>query len=63
LKLFDQLCAQITEHEQSMHIEITYCQGNVPKSKNDSACMKRRQHKKNDPVGITPTMTNAKNPE
>jgi len=30
--LLDKLCAQIAQHEQGMHIEITYCQGNIPTS-------------------------------
>lgn len=33
LKLLDQLCAQITQHEQCVHIQITDCQGNAPTSK------------------------------
>jgi len=28
--LLDQLCTQITQHEQSMHIEVTDCQRNIP---------------------------------
>jgi hypothetical protein len=29
-----------------MHIEITYCQGNIPTSENDAARLKARSRKK-----------------
>jgi hypothetical protein len=45
LKLLDQLCTQITQHEQSMHIEVTDCQRNIPTSEK-VPCAKTRTAKK-----------------
>jgi hypothetical protein len=45
LKQLDQLRAQITQHEQSMHIEVTDCQRNIPTS--EKAAHGKRARQKN----------------
>jgi len=46
LKLLDQLCPQITQHEQSMHIEVTDCQRNIPTLEKSAVREKRARQKK-----------------
>ncbi|WP_161492356.1 hypothetical protein [Pseudomonas frederiksbergensis] len=41
-----------------MHIEITYCQGNIPTSENDATRRKNRQQK-NGHIENVATMTQA----